>query len=67
MEKIAQNLEKITNSKERIVDDKFVNYNFSQNENEINQHIQSIEYAKVKLKDDIRTQELKNWLNYLHK
>ena len=29
-------LEKITNSKERIVDDKFVNYNFSQNENEIN-------------------------------
>ena len=35
------------------------------NETEINQHISSIEKAKVQLKNDIRLLELKNWLNYL--
>ena len=29
-------LKKILNSKERIIDDKFINYNFNENENEIN-------------------------------
>ena len=32
---------------------------------EINQHINSIEKAKLDLSDDARTIELKNWLNYL--
>ena len=35
------------------------------NQNEINKHIDFIEKAKLKLNDDIRTIELKNWLNYL--
>ncbi len=36
-------------------------------QNEINQHIDSIELAKAELKDDMRTRELKNWINYLNK
>jgi len=36
-------------------------------QNEINLHINSIELARAQLKDDKRTQELKNWLDYLHK
>ena len=32
---------------------------------EINKHIDSIENAKLKLSDDSRTVELKNWLEYL--
>ena len=39
--------------------------NIFQNQNEINQHINSIEKAKLDLSDDMRTIELKNWLNYL--
>ena len=35
------------------------------NENEINQHINSIEKAKVGLSDELRTLELKNWLDYI--
>ena len=35
------------------------------NQDAINQHINSIEKAKLKLSDDERTVELKNWLNYL--
>ena len=35
--------------------------------NEINQHIDSIELAKAELKDDMRTRELKNWIDYLNK
>jgi GMP synthase (glutamine-hydrolysing) len=35
------------------------------NQEEINKHIDSIEKAKLKLSDDSRTMELKNWLNYL--
>jgi len=35
------------------------------NQNEINQHIDSIEHAKAELKDGVRLQELKNWLDYL--
>ena len=31
----------------------------------INQHVSSIEKAKLELSHDIRTTELKNWLNYL--
>ena len=35
------------------------------NENEINQHIDSIEKAKTGLSDELRTLELKNWLDYI--
>jgi GMP synthase (glutamine-hydrolysing) len=35
------------------------------NQEEINKHIDSIENAKLKLSDDSRTTELKNWLDYL--
>jgi len=37
------------------------------NINEIESHIEVIKKANVKLKDDIRTLELKNWLNYIKK
>ena len=39
--------------------------NFFKNQDEINKHINSIENAKLKLSDDSRTVELKNWLDYL--
>ena len=35
------------------------------NQDQINQHVDSIEKAKLNLNDDVRTIELKNWLNYL--
>ena len=35
--------------------------------NEVNSHIKTIEEAKIELKDDIRTLELKNWLNHIKK
>ena len=35
------------------------------NQDEINQHINSIEKAKSTLSDDMRTMELKNWLDYI--
>ena len=35
------------------------------NQDEINNHIDSIEKAKLTLSDEVRTIELKNWLNYL--
>ena len=35
------------------------------NQDAINEHIDSIEKANAKLSDDMRTIELKNWLNYL--
>ena len=38
---------------------------FFKSQNEINQHINSIEKAKLNLSDEARTVELKNWLNYL--
>ena len=41
--------------------------NVFKNEKEISRHINSIEKAKVELTDDIRTLELKNWLDYLRK
>ena len=44
-----------------------INKNVFKNQNEINQHIDSIERARDELKDDMRTRELKNWLNYLKK
>jgi len=34
------------------------------NQNEINQHINYIEHAIAELRDDVRIQELKNWLEY---
>ena len=40
--------------------------NVFKNQNEINQHINSIEHARDELKYDVRTQELKNWINYLY-
>jgi len=42
-----------------------IDKNVFKNQNEINQHINSIEHAKVELKDNVRIQELKNWLDYL--
>ena len=39
--------------------------NVFKNQDEINRHINFIEKAKSTLSDDIRTIELKNWLNYL--
>jgi len=35
--------------------------------NQVNSHIGMIEKAEIKLKDDIRTLELKNWLNHIKK
>ena len=32
---------------------------------EVNAHIKVIEKAKIELKDDIRTLELKNWLHHI--
>ena len=34
---------------------------------EVNSHIEVIKKAKIELKDDIRTLELKNWLNHIKK
>ena len=39
--------------------------NIFKNQNEIYNHINSIEIEKALLKDDLRTMELKNWLNYI--
>ena len=39
--------------------------NVFKNQDEINQHLNFIEKAKLELSDDVRTIELKNWLNYL--
>jgi len=39
--------------------------NIFKNQNEINEHVSSIEKAKLDLSDDARTIELKNWLNYI--
>jgi len=37
------------------------------NINEVNSHIEKIKKANIELKDDIRTIELKNWINYIKK
>jgi len=42
-----------------------IDRNVFKNQNEINQHIVSIEHAKAELKDGVRIQELKNWLDFL--
>jgi len=42
-----------------------INIKSFKNENEIQQHITSKEREKNQLTDDMRTLELKNWLNYL--
>ena len=39
--------------------------NVFKNQEEIKKHIDSIKKAKLNLSDDVRTIELKNWLNYL--
>ena len=39
--------------------------NVFKNQEAINKHVDSIEKANAKLSDDMRTIELKNWLNYL--
>ena len=44
---------------------RLIDKNVFKNQNDIDQHINSIEEAKTKLDDDMRTLELKNWLNYL--
>jgi GMP synthase (glutamine-hydrolysing) len=45
--------------------ERLLNIKSFKNENEIQQHITSIEREKNQLTDDMRTLELKNWLNYL--
>ena len=42
-----------------------INRNIFKNINEVKSHIDVIEKAKIDLKDDIRTLELKNWLNHI--
>ena len=42
-----------------------INNSVFKNQDEINQHIISIEKAKLTLSDEVRTIELKNWLNYI--
>ena len=42
-----------------------IDKNFFKDINEVNSHISVIEKAKMELKDEIRTLELKNWLNYI--
>ena len=44
-----------------------IDKNVFRNEKEVGQHINSINKEKAKLRDDIRTLELKNWLDYLRK
>ena len=44
---------------------KMIERNIFKNQNEINTHVNLIEKAKLNLSDDMRTLELKNWLNYL--
>ena len=39
--------------------------NVFKNQNEIDKHINSIEQAKVGLSEDLRTLEIKNWLEYI--
>ena len=34
---------------------------------EVDSHIETIKEAEINLQDDIRTIELKNWLNYIKK
>ena len=44
---------------------KMIERNVFKNQNEIDQHIKSIEEAKISLSDESRTLELKNWLDYI--
>ena len=44
-----------------------IDKNFFKDINEVNSHIGVIEKAEIELKDDIRTLELKNWLNHIKK
>ena len=44
---------------------RLIDKNVFKNQNDIDQHIKTIEEAKTKLNDNMRTLELKNWLNYL--
>ena len=46
---------------------KMIERNIFKDQNEINTHVNLIEKAKLNLSDDLRTLELKNWLNYLKK
>jgi len=44
---------------------KMIERNVFNNQNEIDQHIKSIEKNKISLSDESRTLELKNWLEYI--
>ena len=44
-----------------------IDKNFFNDIDEVNSHIAAIKKAKIELKDDIRTLELKNWLNHIKK
>ena len=42
-----------------------IDKNFFKNIEEVNSHIETIKKAEINLQDDIRTIELKNWLNHI--
>jgi len=44
-----------------------IDKNIFKDTNEVEDHIKVIEKAKIELKDDIRTLELKNWINHIKK
>ena len=46
---------------------KLIDKNIFKDIKEVNTHIKVIEKAKIELKDNIRTLELKNWLNHIKK
>ena len=46
---------------------RLIDKNIFRDIHEVNTHIEIIEKAKIELKDDIRTLELKNWLNHIKK
>ena len=46
---------------------RLIDKNIFRDINDVNTHIKIIEKAKTELKDDIRTLELKNWLNHIKK
>jgi len=44
-----------------------IDKNFFKDINEVNSHLKVIEEAKTALEDDVRTVELKNWINHIKK
>ena len=44
---------------------RMIEKNVFKSQDTINQHVNFIEKANLELNDDLRTIELKNWLNYI--